>query len=120
MKRSGPTNIIARKTADLLVKESKKNGASVWTRVAELLLKSTRSRPVVNISKINRYAKEGELVVVPGKVLGAGRLDKKVVVAAFSFSQLAVEKIKAAGGEAITLEEAVKRNPRGSNVRIIV
>jgi len=40
------------------------------------------------------YRKEGETVVVPGKVLNVGELTKKVEVAAFSFSQSAEEKIK--------------------------
>ena len=38
---------------------------------------------------------------VPGKVLGTGPLDKKLVVGAFSFSSSARKKIESAGGEAL-------------------
>ncbi len=119
MGRTGPTSIVLRKLADDLASIGRKEGAPVWIRVAELLYKPTRSRITVNLSKINRYAKEGEMVLVPGKVLGAGRLEKKLVVAAYAFSETAIKKIKEAGGEAITLLEAAKRNPKGSNTRII-
>jgi len=120
MSRTGPTNIVIRKLADDLRKAGKQNNAPVWVRVAELLEKPTRQRPAVNISKIDRYAREGEMVVVPGKVLGAGSLEKKVVVAAYAFSETALKKIKAAGGEAISLAEALRRNPRGERTRIII
>lgn len=120
MARTGPTSIVARKLIDELRRAGKQNNAGVWIRVAELLSKPTRSRAEVNLSKINRYAQEGEMVLVPGKVLGAGSLEKKVVVAAYAFSEQAIKKIKAAGGEAITLAEALRRNPRGENTRIII
>ncbi len=120
MSRTGPTNIVARKLIDELYKASKLHQAPAWSRVAELLAKPTRRRPHVNLSKINRYARDGEMVIVPGKVLGAGRLEKKVTIAAFAFSESALEKIKASGSRAITIAEAVRENPRASKVRIIV
>ncbi|MCE4603841.1 MAG: 50S ribosomal protein L18e [Aeropyrum sp.] len=120
MRRTGPTNIIARKLITALRKASKEHNAPVWDRVAEVLERPTRRRPAVNVSKINRYAREGEMVIVPGKVLGAGVLDKRVTVAALSFSMQALVKIKLAGGRAVTLEEALRENPRGTNTRIII
>jgi len=120
MSRTGPTSLVTRKLIDQLRRASKIYNAPAWKRVAEILEKPTRSRPQVNLSKINRYSKEGEMVVVPGKVLGAGRLEKSVTVAAYAFSESAIEKIKAAGGRAITLEQALKENPEARNVRIIV
>ncbi len=102
-----------------LRKASNKNNAKIWKVVAEKLAKPTRRRVEVNISKINRYAKENETIVVPGKVLGAGKLEKRVVVAAYAFSESAKRIIKEAGGEAITIEELLERNPKGSNVRIM-
>jgi len=120
MGRTGPTNLVTRKLIDELRRASKKHNAPAWKRVAELLEKQTRSRPHVNLSKINRYSKEGEMVVVPGKVLGAGKLEKQVVIAAYAFSETALEKIRAAGGKAITLEQALRENPEARNVRIII
>ena len=120
MRRTGPTNIVLRKLADEIERTGKREGAKVWIRVAELLRKPTRERVEVNLSKINRHANEGEMIIVPGKVLGSGVLTKKVTVAAYAFSEQALKKIKAAGAEAITLAEAVRRNPSGSKTRIII
>ncbi|GGP21616.1 50S ribosomal protein L18e [Thermocladium modestius] len=102
-----------------LRKASAQTGAGIWRYVAELLEKPRRSRVFVNLSKIDRYSSENDVVVVPGKVLGSGELRKKVTVAAFRFSDDAVEKIRGAGGDAINIAELVKRNPKGSGARII-
>ncbi len=120
MRRTGPTNIIMRMLITQLRKASRTYNAPVWRAVADLLERPRRRRVEVNLSKINRYANEGEMVVVPGKVLGAGRLDKKVTIAAFGFSRTALEKIKASGSRAITISDALKENPRGRGVRIII
>lgn len=107
------------KLIDLLLEESAKNKANIWKVVAEKLASPARKWTEVNLSKINRYAKENETIVVPGKVLG-GELSKAVKIAAFSFSNSAKEKIIAAGGQCMSIEELLKTNPRGSGVRIIV
>lgn len=120
MRRTGPTNIILRKLIRELRKYANKYGAAVWDYVAELLEKPSRRRVVVNLSKINRYARDGEVVVVPGKVLGAGILSKPVVIAAVGFSEKAIEKIRLAGGKAMFIGDLIKENPRGSGVRVLI
>ncbi len=120
MRRTGPTNYVWRKTIRYLRKVARVNKAKVWRYVAELLERPRRRRVIVNISKIARYAKPGETIVVPGKVLGAGTIDKPVTVAAMAFSRSALEKIKAAGGQAMHILELVEKNPRGSGVRILI
>ncbi|MEM0353018.1 MAG: 50S ribosomal protein L18e [Archaeoglobaceae archaeon] len=107
------------KLIDLLLEESAKNKASIWKVVAERLASPTRRWAEVSLSKIDKYARENEVVVVPGKVLG-GELSKAVKVAAFNFSESAKEKIVTTGGQWMSIEELVKTNPRGSGVRIIV
>ncbi|HDJ25902.1 MAG TPA: 50S ribosomal protein L18e [Candidatus Bathyarchaeota archaeon] len=94
-------------------------GAKIWRDVAERLSRPRSRRAVVNVSKINRYTRPGDTVVVPGKVLGAGSIGHPVCVAAFSFSASARRKIEAAGGECISIRELVERNPRGSGVRLM-
>ena len=120
MRRTGPTNIILRKLVRELRKASSSNNVGAWERVAEILERPSRRRPAVNLSKINRYVREGETAIVPGKVLGGGSLEKPVTVAALYFSRKALEKIKASGGRAMTIEEALRENPRAKNTRIIV
>ncbi len=92
----------------------------IWGRVAELLSRPARRRPAVNLSKINRYASDGDIVIVPGKVLGTGNINKKVTVAAFSFSEAAARKLSDAGGRILTLRDAITDVKDYSKVKIIV
>ncbi|RLI27342.1 MAG: 50S ribosomal protein L18e [Candidatus Hecatellales archaeon] len=103
----------------LLRKAAREHKARIWRRIAELLEKPRRRRIAVNLSRINRYTKPGEIAVVPGKTLGAGFLDHPVTVAAFSFSAKAKAKIEAAGGRCLSLEELASANPKGSNIKIL-
>src|SRR6056297_3345372 len=97
---------------------ARSSGADVWADVAERLEKPRRTHAEVNLGRIERYAREDETVVVPGKVLGSGALRKGVTVAAVDFSGTARQKVEAVG-EAITLEQALEQNRDGSNVRVI-
>jgi large subunit ribosomal protein L18e len=99
-------------------KRAARSGSAVWGDVAERLEKPRRTHAEVNLGRIERYAKEDETVIVPGKVLGSGALRKGVTVAAVDFSGTARTKISQVG-EAIELEQALKRNPDGSGVRVI-
>jgi large subunit ribosomal protein L18e len=97
---------------------ARSSGGSVWGDVAERLEKPRRTHAEVNLGRIERYAREDETVVVPGKVLGSGALQKGVTVAAVDFSGTAEKKIDQVG-ETVPLEQAVEDNPEGSNVRVI-
>ncbi|WP_459195055.1 50S ribosomal protein L18e [Halosimplex sp. J119] len=94
------------------------SGGDVWGDVAERLESPRRTHAEVNLGRIERYAQEDETVVVPGKVLGSGVLQKDVTVAAVDFSGTARTKIDQVG-EAASLEQALEDNPDGSNVRVI-
>ena len=102
-----------------LRKKSRENEAAIWRRIAEMLSKPKRRRIAVNVSRINRYSKENDEVVVPGKVLGAGVINHPVKVAAFAFSEKARSKIIKAKGKCLTIPELAEMNPKGSNVKII-
>ena len=118
-KRTGPTNPILRNLINELKKRSSEQNVKLWKRVAEDLEKPTRKRRVVNLSRINRYTEENETIVVPGKVLGSGMLDHKLVISAFKFSEGAEEKIKMSGSKVIPLSELSKESPNGKRIRII-
>ncbi len=102
-----------------LKKAAKKEDAGVWETIASLLSQSRSRRPEINIQKINNYSSDGDTVVVPGKVLGVGKLDHKVVVAAFGFTEGARKEIEGAGGRVLSIMELVKENSKGSGVKII-
>lgn len=94
-------------------------GSKFWKRVLKDLQKPSRQRRQVNVYKIDKYAKEGETVLIPGKVLSVGDLNKKVDVAAFNFSQEARKKIESARGRVLTIQELIQQNPEGKKVRIL-
>ncbi|MEM2419756.1 MAG: 50S ribosomal protein L18e [Candidatus Bathyarchaeia archaeon] len=119
MKEPETTNPQLIELIRFLKKQSRKQKAPVWKAIAEKLATSRRRRIAVNISRINRYTGKNETVVVPGKVLGAGELNHPVTVAAFAFSETAKQKIKKARGKCLTITELVKKNPKGSKVKII-
>ena len=106
-------------TVRLLRRKSKEMGTAVWIDLAEKLSRAKHRRTCVNISQINRCSKDDETIAVPGKVLGSGRIDHPVHVAAFSFSEQAGEKILRVGGKCLTMLELIEMNPKGSNVRIL-
>ena len=119
MSRTGPTNIVVRKLISELRKAARENNARAWLRVAEELERPRRARRAVNLSKINRYARDNEMIIVPGVVLGAGSITKKVTVVALKASRTALRKLKEAGCTFMTIREALKVNPKASNTRII-
>jgi large subunit ribosomal protein L18e len=104
------TNIHKRKLIRQLEKLSDKTDKAIWEKVSEILSRPRRKRVAVNIGKINRLANDGEIIIVPGKVLGGGLLEKKLVVIAESFSKTAWQKILDNGGKPYTLYDVVS-NP---------
>lgn len=113
------TNMQLAKLIADLKKVSAQNEVDIWKRVAIDLERPTRQRRIVNLSRINRYCDENEIVVVPGKLLGTGDISKKVTIAAFQFSEQAIQKVKDAKGTIIGIDELAKKNPKGQKVRII-
>ena len=93
-----------------------KEKANIWKRVAKDLNKPSRIRREVNLTRIERNIKEGEIALIPGKVLSQGEMNKKSEVAAYSFSKIAEEKLQ---NKAITIRELMEKNPKGNKVRII-
>ena len=79
----------------------------------------TEDTAEVNISNINRHSSPDETILVPGKILGSGKLDHKVNVVALGFSKKAEEKIGAAGGKCLNITEILDENPKGNKIRII-
>jgi len=103
----------------MLERAARDHKAPIWEAASERLSSTKGNRVEVNVSRISRLAKAGEAVFVPGKVLGTGLIDKKVVIGAFSFSASARSKIEGAGGTALSVEQFVKKYPKGSGVKLV-
>ena len=57
-----------------LKQASKKNEAPIWSKLADLALKSSSSKRTVNLTRINKITKENDILFVPGKILGTGNI----------------------------------------------
>jgi large subunit ribosomal protein L18e len=102
-----------------LQKLSSKEQKGIWKRTAELLNIPKRRHVTVNVSKLSKLYKEGEITLIPGKVLGDGEFENKLNVAAYEYSPRAKEKIEKNGGKAMYIGDLIKENPKGTNVRIV-
>ena len=101
-----------------LKQASKKNEASILSRLANLAIKTSSSKRVVNLTRINKITKENDILFVPGKVLGTGNLSHKVTLCSFSISTTAAKKIIQTGGKIVTHSDMIKKYPTGKGVII--
>lgn len=90
-----------------------------WYRVSEILSSPRKNKLEKNLDIINKESKDGETIVIPGKVLSVGELDKKIRIIALSFSKNAREKILKSGGKVSTIFEEIKKNPEAKEVKIL-
>ena len=119
MKKVKATNPELVKLVRSLRKKSRESEVEIWRYMAERLSHPRSRRITVNVSRLNRYTKEGETVAVPGKVLGAGKIDHPIKVAAFDFSDQARSKISGAKGKCLSILDLMEKNPKGANVKVI-
>ena len=113
------TNQVVLQMAKQLKLASTKNDAPIWFKLAQLALKPSSARRVVNLNKINEFTKENDVIVVPGKVLGTGNVSHKVILSSFSISNTAAKKISESGGQIISFSEMIEKFPTGKGVNII-
>lgn len=116
-KRKSNPNLV--KLIDELLIRNAENNAPVWKDMAKRLANPRKNYAEVNVSKIEKYAENGDTVLVPGKVLGSGKILKPVNVAALSFSDSARKKIEGSGGKCYSIKELAEMNPKGTGVKII-
>lgn len=111
---------LRKKTNPILVNTiiaAKKNPK--WLKVAGMLSGPGRIKTCINLSEIDEKTKDGEKIVIPGKVLSQGEVKKKIKISAFKFSKRAEEKLKKAGCETNTLLKEIKSNPEAKDVKVI-
>jgi large subunit ribosomal protein L18e len=112
VKKTMTTNKVLFDTIRDLKKLSTKTNVALWRSVAKILSKSGSNKSEVNVSKINKYSNNKETVIIPGKVLGDGKISKNINVIGFSASLMAIEKIKRAGGNFTLIKDFIKKTPK--------
>jgi len=98
---------------------ARKHDVRIWRRAAELLSRSKRSRVIVNVAELMRNTSEGEKILIPGKVLGAGTARHGLTVAALRFSPQAKQKLEKADCRCISILDVLKENPSGTGIRLL-
>ena len=102
-----------------LIIKLKKQKSVFWIKVTDLLSNTNKNKIVINLGQINKKAKEKDIVLIPGKVLAGGVIDKKIIISAYKFSSEALKKLKENKIEMILIEDLIKKNPKGENIKII-
>ncbi len=90
-----------------------------WKDIAEVLSGPSRKLVSVNLSEIDDGAEEKDIVIIPGKVLSMGEINKKIKISALKFSSGAIEKLKANKIIFNTIKEEIKSNPEANGVKIL-
>lgn len=116
MKPTGPSNYYTRE----LIRTLWKTKRNVWKRVSEVISKPSRDIAEMNLFRLNKITKENDVVVVPGKILGSGKIDHPIVIGTFKISSLAKEKLANANCKVMTIAELLEKYPTGSGVRILI
>jgi len=88
----------------------------LWKRIYRLVEVPARRRPEVNLSKIEMNTKDGDNVIVPGKVLSNGEITHKITIAAMEYSQSALKSLKESDCKVVHLKEMLN----AEKVRVIV
>ena len=91
-----------------------------WLKVADKISMPKRSQKSINLDQINKKAENGDVIVIPGKVLGIGNIDKKIKIAALSFSDQAKKNLEKSKIEFLTINEEIKKNPEGKKIKLII
>jgi large subunit ribosomal protein L18e len=112
-------NTFVDNTVWILRKAARESKAPIWKDLEERISGPRSNRSEVNLGRLAQVTKAGEVVMVPGKVLGTGNLGHKLTVCAFSISETAAKKIINTGGRVMALEDLIKKYPEGKGVRII-
>jgi large subunit ribosomal protein L18e len=108
--------------ADLIRKldeKGRQENVPLWSSLAKKLNRPRRKAYEVNLFRIDKHSDGKGTVVVPGYVLGSGKITKPVSVAALKFSSSAEEKIKKAGGKVMDIEGFIEGKPNVKTVRIM-
>ncbi|MFW5846641.1 MAG: 50S ribosomal protein L18e [Nanoarchaeota archaeon] len=96
---------------------AKKNPA--WKNVAEILSGPRQNYAKLNLNQINEKAEDKKIIIVPGKVLSMGEINKKIKIASLNFSENSKEKLKKSGCEITTILNEIKSNSEGKNIQIL-
>ena len=92
---------------------------TAWLQIAKLIAGPARKYSNFNLDQIDAKSKDGETILIAGKVLGTGNLTKKVKICALAFSHSALERLKRSKHEACFIKDEIKSNPSAKGIKLI-
>lgn len=96
---------------------AKKNKS--WLPVANKVSTPRRKQFSINLDQIDKQTKDNDVIVIPGKVLGTGEINKKIKIVALSYSESAKKKLEKSGVKFHFINEEIKNNPNAKNIKVI-
>ena len=100
-------------------KTNKNASIGFWNQVDTLVQRSVRARKGVNLDKLSKTTKDGQIVIVADKILAKGKLTHKLTVAALGFSKNAKAQILASGAKIVQIDELKKSHPNAEGVVLL-
>jgi large subunit ribosomal protein L18e len=85
--------------------------------LAKSLSGPRRKQISINLDMLEKLKEDR--ILVAGKILGYGNINKKIMVIALSFSESAAKKLKKANCEFKTIKQEIEKNPKLTGFKII-
>ena len=90
-----------------------------WMHIAQVISSSRRRYSAINLKRLDTLSNDGDIIIIPGTVLGSGVIQKKITVCALHFSDSARKKILSVKGETRAIIDEIGKNPRAQGIKII-
>ena len=90
-----------------------------WLPIAKKIGGAARKYSSVNLKEIDKNTSTGDTVIIIGKVLSSGELNKKVRICALGISVSAKEKLKKTKSEYVSILDEIKANPKAEGIKIV-
>ena len=90
-----------------------------WVKVAQIISGSRRKYLSTNLNEIDEKTREGDTIIVIGKVLGSGEINKKIRVCALDFSESAKKKLIKVKADLVTILEEINKNKNAEGIKIL-
>ena len=87
--------------------------------LAKMLATPKKKAIKLNLEELNNLCKDGDKIIVPGKILGEGIINKKIRVVAWSASEEALKKMKETKTEFNTIYSFMKDIKELNNYKIL-
>jgi large subunit ribosomal protein L18e len=97
--------------------ECKKN--KNWLEVASILSGPKKRHVILNLEDIEKKITNEKKIVIPGKILSQGEINKKIELIALKFSKKAEEKLNNQKIKFYSILEEIKKNPDAKDIKIL-